>query len=166
VRRHLLVPAAVAVLVGAGLVSPAGAQGPGTASLSPEQVAPGAPVRISGDGCYDGVVLLAVIPEGGDLRDAVDEAEIPTGAEGTWSHEVDTTGFEPGQYVVDPMECIEPEDDPNRDVYNYDALAFEVLAPPVPIPDPEPVPPTTAPAPPTPPSPPAPPVPAPPTYTG
>jgi hypothetical protein len=140
----------------------------GTASLDPTQVAAGEPVTVTGDECYDGVVLLDVVPTGGTLEDLVHSAEIPTGADGTWAHDIDTTGFAPGTYDVDPIECIEPETDNNRDVYNYEPLGFEVVeartGPGVTAPTPT----TDPPAPPAGPgsSPAAQPVVAAPTYTG
>src|SRR5688572_33149566 len=94
----------------------------GVASLTPQVVEVGGQVVLSGTLCFDGVVLLDVLPEGGTLEDLVTNAEVVTDADGEWSHVLETTGWAPGNYVVDPIECIEPEDDPNRDVYNYDAL--------------------------------------------
>ena len=100
----------------------------GTATLDPDTVTVGDPVTVSGTLCFDGVVLFDVVPEGGTVQDAVYSAEVETNADGTWEHVIDTTGWTPGDYVVEPIECIEPEDDPNRDVYNYDPLPFTVLA--------------------------------------
>jgi hypothetical protein len=98
----------------------------GTATLSPASVPVGDPVVVRGDECHSGVVLFDVVPRGGTLQDLVYSAEVQTSADGTWEHTIDTTGWDPGDYDVDPIECIEPEDDNNRDVYNYEPLEFEV----------------------------------------
>jgi hypothetical protein len=175
--RILAVVAAASVGIVTTAVSSAAVDGdvppPGTATLDPAQVEAGGIVTISGDECHDGVVLFDVVPEGGTLQDLVHAAEVLTAADGTWSYDLDTTGFDVGTYDVSPMECIEPEDDNNRDVYNYDPLAFEVVAaaPPATTAPPTTAPPTTAPpatSPPTTAPPPPAPVPAvaAPSYTG